>query len=36
MKCGLKKGDKLSILLMNCYQFMEIIMACAKADISLV
>jgi acyl-CoA synthetase (AMP-forming)/AMP-acid ligase II len=33
---GLKKGDKLGILLMNCYQFIEIIMACAKVGIIMV
>jgi acyl-CoA synthetase (AMP-forming)/AMP-acid ligase II len=33
---GLKKGDKLGILLMNCYQFLELIMACAKAGIVMV
>lgn len=33
---GLRKGDKLGILLMNCYQFLELIMACAKAGIIMV
>ena len=36
LKSGVKKGDKLGILLMNCYQFLEIIMACAKAGIVMV
>ncbi|MFA5064755.1 MAG: long-chain-fatty-acid--CoA ligase [Dehalococcoidia bacterium] len=33
---GLKKGDRLAILLMNCYQFVELIMACAKSGIIMV
>jgi len=33
---GLKKGDRLGILLMNCYQFVELIMACAKSGIIMV
>lgn len=33
---GVNKGDRLGILLMNCYQFLEIIMACAKAGIVMV
>ncbi len=35
-KSGLKKGDRLAILLMNCYQFIELIMACAKSGIVMV
>ena len=33
---GLKKGDRLGILLMNCYQFVELIMACSKTGIIMV
>ncbi len=29
---GLKKGDKPGVLLMNCYQFVELIMACAGSS----
>jgi long-chain acyl-CoA synthetase len=36
LRSGLKKGDKLGILLMNRHQFLELIMACAKAGIIMV